>query len=93
MLEIGVLMQKIEPGAVTNLCGKRVKLARVNKDMNQLQLAVALNIDYGIDVNQYSISQLERGSRFVKDYELVAISEVLEVDVKWLLFGDKVPVM
>jgi len=74
---------------VTNLCGKRVKLARVDKEMNQLELATALNVDYGIEMNQYSVSQLERGSRFVKDFELVALAEVLDVTTNWLLFGDK----
>lgn len=83
-------MKKIK-GSVTNLCGKRVKLARVDKEINQLELATALNVDYGIEMNQYSISQLERGSRFVKDFELVALSEVLEISPMWLLFGDKIP--
>ena len=76
-------------GSVTNLCGKRVKLARVDKEMNQLELATALNVDFGIEMNQYSISQLERGSRFVKDFELVALAEILGVSINWLLFGDK----
>ena len=84
-------MQKIIKGSVTNLCGKRVRLARINKEMNQLQLATALSVDYGIDVNQYSISQIERSSRFIKDFELVALSEVLEVPLMWLLFGDEIP--
>lgn len=81
-------MKKIK-GSVTNLCGKRVKLARVDKEMNQLELATALNVDYEIEMNQYSISQLERGSRFVKDFELVALAEILNVSTNWLLFGDK----
>jgi len=83
-------MKKIK-GSVTNLCGKRVKLARVDKELNQLELATALNVDYGIEMNQYSISQLERGSRFVKDFELVALAEILDVTTNWLLFGDKIP--
>ena len=82
-------MAKSKKGAVTNLCGKRVKLARIEKDMNQLQLATALSVDFNIDMNQYSISQLERGSRFVKDYELVALAEILDKHPMWLLFGDK----
>lgn len=80
-------MKKVK--GVTNLCGKRIKLARIDKEMNQLELAAALNVDYGIEMNQYSISQLERGSRFVKDFELVALSEILDVSTNWLLFGDK----
>jgi len=82
-------MKKKPKGSVTNLCGKRVKLARVEKEMNQLELATALNVDFGIEMNQYSISQLERGSRFVKDFELVALAEILDVTTTWLLHGDK----
>lgn len=82
-------MKKKIKSSVTNLCGKRVKLARVTKEMNQLELATALNVDFGIEMNQFSISQLERGSRFVKDFELVALAEILDVSTNWLLFGEK----
>ncbi len=82
-------MKKKTKSSVTNLCGKRVKLARVTKEMNQLELATALNVDFGIEMNQFSISQLERGSRFVKDFELVALAEILDVSTNWLLFGEK----
>jgi transcriptional regulator with XRE-family HTH domain len=84
-------MKKGSKPPVTNVCGKQIKLARVKNDMNQLQLATALNVDCDIDVNQYSISQIERGARFVKDYELLAFAKVLEVHPMWLLFGDKIP--
>lgn len=84
-------MKKIKKGEVTNLCGKRVKLSRIDKEMNQLWIARARCVDFGIDVNQYSISQLERGDRYVKDFELVALAEILEVHPMWLLFGDKMP--
>ena len=76
---------------VTNTCGKRVKIARVSNDMNQLELATALNVDSDIDVNQHSISMIERGERFVKDFELLALAEILDIHPMWLLFGDKIP--
>ena len=76
---------------VTNTCGKRVKIARVSKDMNQLELATALNVDFEFDVNQHSISMIERGDRFVKDFEILALAEILDVHPMWLLFGDKIP--
>ncbi len=75
----------------TNLCGLRVKLARVEIGMNQLELATALNVDHGLDVDQNSISRLEKGNRFVKDFELVAMADVLGKHPMWLLFGDKIP--
>lgn len=77
-----------EVGA-TNLCARRVKIARVSKDMKQIDVAAAMNVDYGIDITQNGISYIERNRRFVKDYELVALAEILGVSPLWLLFGDK----
>lgn len=76
---------------VTNRCGLRVKLARVEVGMNQLELATALNVDHKLDMDQNSISRLEKGNRFVKDFELIAMADVLGKHPMWLLFGDKVP--
>lgn len=73
----------------TNLCGKRVKIARVSKDMKQIDVAAAMNVDYGIDITQNGVSYIERSRRFVKDFELVALAEILDVSTTWLLFGDK----
>lgn len=75
----------------TNKCGKRVKLARVEKDMTQLDLATALNMDCNIEISSTGVSDLENGKRFVKDFEIIALSEVLDKHPLWLLFGDKVP--
>lgn len=75
----------------TNLCARRVKIARVAKDMKQIDVAAAMNVDYGIDITQNGVSYIERNRRFVKDFELVALAEILDVSPLWLLFGDKVP--
>lgn len=75
----------------TNKCGKRVKLARVEKDMTQLDLATALNMDCDIEISSTGVSDLENGKRFVKDFEIIALAEVLDKHPMWLLFGDKVP--
>lgn len=75
----------------TNVCGKRIKLARVEMGMNQLELATALVEECGLRVDQNSISQLEKGARFVKDFEIIALAEVLDKHPMWLLFGDKIP--
>jgi hypothetical protein len=37
------------------------------------------------------VSGIERNKRFVKDFELLALAEILDVSPHWLLFGDKVP--
>lgn len=84
-------MAKARVIKATNKCGKRVKLARVEKDMTQLDLATALNIDCDIEISSTGVSDLENGKRFVKDFEIIALAEVLDKHPMWLLFGDKVP--
>jgi len=84
-------MAKTKRKLTTNLCGKRIKVARVEKGMNQLELATALAEDYELRVDQNSISQIEKGDRFVKDFEITALAEVLDKSPLWLLYGDKVP--
>jgi len=59
--------------------------------MNQLELATALSEDCDLRVDQNSVSQMEKGDRFIKDFELVALAEVLDKHPMWLLFGDTVP--
>jgi transcriptional regulator with XRE-family HTH domain len=56
--------------------------------MSQVELAAALSVDHKIELNQSDISEIERGIRGVRDYELNAIAVVLSVDVVWLLRGD-----
>lgn len=84
-------MAKLRVIKATNKCGKRVKLARVEKDMTQLDLATALNMDCNIEISSTGVSDLENGKRFVKDFEIIALAEVLDKHPMWLLFGDKLP--
>ena len=72
-----------------NLCGKRVKLARVERDMKQVELAAALSVDHDIEITQKGISNIEIGVRRVTDIELAALAKALDVSAVWLLYGDK----
>ena len=72
-----------------NLCGKQIKLARVEREMHQVELAAALSVDCGIEMNQSMISAIERGLRRISDLELDALAKVLKKSVTWLLYGDK----
>lgn len=74
-----------------NTCGKRVKILRITKDMTQVDLAVALSDIVGTEINQRSISLIEKRMRFVKDFELLALAIILETHPMYLLFGDDVP--
>ena len=74
-----------------NLCGKRVKLARVETELKQVELAAALSVEHNIEITQKGISNIEIGVRRVTDIELVALAKVLNVSASWLLYGDKIP--
>ena len=76
---------------VPNTCGKRLKIARVSKDMKQVDLAAALSVDSNIEMDKNAISAIERGLRHVKDIELIAFCDALGVKPLWLMFGDNVP--
>lgn len=71
-----------------NISGERIRFLREKFQLGQVELAVALNLDYGINLAQSDISEIERGVRGVKDFELDAFSKFFEVDVVWLLRGD-----
>lgn len=63
-----------------NLSGKRIKAARIDKRMSQVELAKRLAA-MGVRLERDSISRIEAGTRIVLDYELVAIAKTLEIPV------------
>lgn len=71
-----------------NICGSRIRQMRRQHGLDQVELAAALNIDYGIKLEQSDISEIERQVRSLRDYELDAIAKVLDIDPVWLLRGD-----
>ncbi|MGC9527383.1 MAG: helix-turn-helix domain-containing protein [Limnospira sp.] len=75
-------------GEKQNVSGPRIRQARLKLGLDQVELAVALEIDYKVKLKQSDISEIERQVRSVKDYELDAISRVLDIDPIWLLRGD-----
>jgi transcriptional regulator with XRE-family HTH domain len=56
--------------------------------LQQIELAVALSVDYGLKLEQSDISEIERQVRSVKDFELEAIAQILDTDPVFLLRGD-----
>lgn len=72
-----------------NISGARIRRVRRQHGLNQVELAAALNVDYGIKLEQSDISEIERQVRSLKDYELDAIAKVLNIDPVWLLRGDE----
>lgn len=70
-----------------NLCGDRIREARLKHRLSQSDLAAKVQIE-GITLERDSISRIEIGTRFVTDYELKVFASVLNVDVEWLLEED-----
>lgn len=71
-----------------NISGERIHEARCKMRLTQSDLAARLQIA-GIIIERDSISRIEIGTRFVADYELRALSEILKVSVNWLLGIEK----
>lgn len=67
-----------------NVCGKRVKAERKKLKLSQEELAARLQLK-GIILERDSVSRIEIGTRFVADYELMALSEILKVSLSYLL--------
>ena len=67
-----------------NICGQRVKQARKKLGLSQADLAARLQIE-GVIIERDSISRIEIGTRFVTDYELLALSKVLNTPLALLL--------
>ena len=77
-----VTEQKIYKG---NICGANVRMIRKKLGMAQIDLAEALNVDFGYSFDQSDISEIERNFRGVKDHELKALAAVLETTADTLL--------
>ena len=70
-----------------NLIGKRVETKRKELGMKQKDLLCQLQ-GLGIDLNASGLSKLEGQIRKVSDYELLALSKILNVSVTWLLTAE-----
>lgn len=71
-----------------NICGERIREARILKRMSQCELAAKMQLQ-GIIIERDSISRIEIGTRFVPDYELPRFAQVLGVSVDWLLSSNE----
>lgn len=75
-------MNKSYYNAESNLIAKRLRQLRKERGFSQEELAAQL---LGVDINQPLISKIERNRRFVKDYELACLCQVLQVSERDLL--------
>ena len=61
-----------------------MRLARLQQRLTQEDLAAKLQIE-GVIMERDSVSRIEIGTRFVTDYELMILSNVLDVSMQWLV--------
>ena len=80
-------LRKQELGS-RNLVGTRVEMARKSQGMKQKELLAQLQVS-GVDMNASGLSKLEGQVRHVTDFELVALADILNVSVDWLLGRDE----
>ena len=71
-----------------NICGDRLREARVVRRLRQEDLAARIQLK-GVNMERDSISRIEIGTHFVSDFELKIFAEVLGVSVQWLLDIDE----
>ena len=67
-----------------NIVGARVTQARTEQGVLQKDLLARMQVA-GVDISLPALSLLEGQKRPVSDVELKALSEILNVDVRWLL--------
>lgn len=73
----------------TNILGARIRAARERAEppITQSDLAARLSVR-GMDVDRPTVTRIESGKRYLRDYEIRAIAKVLKVSVAWL-FGEE----
>lgn len=67
-----------------NICGDRVREARVIQRLRQEDLAARIQT-MGVNMERDSIIRIEIGTRFVTDYEIIVLAKCLRVSPLWLL--------
>lgn len=71
-------------GERKNIIGEKVRALRLAKGMTQNALAAQLQLA-GLECSPLTILRIENGTRFVPDYEVKALSQVLHVPYSTLL--------
>ncbi len=71
-------------GESKNIIGKNLYKIRCEKKLTQEQLAVKLQLE-GYEFDRLTILRIEKGLRFVPDYEVCALCKVLNVSYNDLL--------
>lgn len=71
-------------GSSKNIIGPAVRRLRRERGYTQSALAAQMQL-HGFDVSDLTILRIENGTRFVPDYEVRALAEILHVSYETLL--------
>lgn len=71
-------------GESKNIIGEKIRSLRLQRGMTQKALAEQLQLA-GYEFSDLTILRIENGTRFVPDYELKALAQVLRVTYEDLL--------
>lgn len=66
-----------------NISGALIRNAREEKGMSKVRLSQLLDT-YGIYINTDELLRIEKNQLLVKDFELVAIAQILDIDLNQL---------
>lgn len=77
-------MKIYEYNGKKNISGERIRQLRVTQRMTQEQFAAKMQVE-GVTIERDSVSRIEKGTRFVPDYEIVVVSRIFNVSPAWLL--------
>ena len=77
-------MNKINYNGNKNIISERLYEARTKLRLSQTQLAAQLQV-LGMNIDQQSISKIEKNQRQVTDYEIMCLCKCLKVEPAWLM--------
>ena len=69
-----------------NIVGQRVTKQRQKLELTQTDLMQKLN-RCGISITRTAVTKMETGFRCVRDYEVVALADILKTTTQYLLTG------
>lgn len=64
----------------SNFVGNLIAEERKLRKLSQNQLASKMQL-VGVNIGKNDISKIESGKRLIKDYELIAIKDILKLDL------------
>lgn len=68
-----------------NICGIRIRELRKQKKITQKKLSIMAQLAGYDFITETAIIKLERGTRFIPDYEINIFAELLETTPEYLL--------